>query len=979
MVRQIEQLNIEAKDLHNTTQSLEHNLTLVKKERDTLVDSLNESNEQCSQLETKLASALDSSQREDEFYEQKLEKLQNQLTQSEAATAAAILAITDKEIAIQDLVGTETKLKVSIAELQSQLSDSASQVSKLINQLSIVSGEKTTLATRLDSITEDLSVMTATANIGELQEKIDRLVTELDASKLEIVDLKTHRLDLANQQQLKEVESTAEAEIPSIAVQREVHEVNNLKAQIEMAKQQMNEAESKALQPEIDVLKTEPQTISNTNLLTPESTAAIEDLMKDLTQVNDNFQRLKREHTEEVEKLNADLSELCDKCVMLEEAVQDIQLEKEDLELENQELASKLADLTTQAKKMLLNNESLEEEIQDQQIEYEDRISELERLLADKQDHDAQLGTDTTEQNKVEKSVGDGIVEGAESSDMPELKAKNAEIVELLRFSHEQNDAAADLIEQLKAENAKLRRLISENESVKSSSQKLLTAGAHNDTTLSFDQQRELEHLKSVVSLTAIDRNTFDRRLSELTDMWGKGPSPHKRPCDAPTSPAVGTTPGFESGVASTPLTTQGPGLTSTQMTLYRDSSVSHNTSSNVTPPPLQIVKQIEHLTNENGELAQKLGNAVAEKEFALSTLAKLGAKVEELMERNRLLSDPDSKSHSQRLLHQRRLLKNDVRRSSDERGRDPDVVIVDAGRSSSSSPYSYPTDLAITKYQHSSAGGNDEASTASEMESTIRSYGFEQQTTKPREPESASELGNPGRWPSSYSHPMEHNDGNSKRNYPNSNSSRRTHCVESLDEVRSVKVNGGNYVGSVNDRGQKHGYGKMTYDNGNEYDGEWKYNKRDGKGSTKYNSGNLYTGTYDVFCRSCMFDEVEVFLSLIHPLNCVCLMHTHSCSGTWKAGKRHGFGVFHIKKTGDIYRGNWEHGLKSGAGVYEYEDGELDVSYYREDVRVGEGVRWSVSRHKASRLIDGQLVGEEGDMPLVDAIKLTKDLGFVV
>jgi hypothetical protein len=501
---------------------------------------------------------------------------------------------------------------------------------------------------------------------------------------------------------------------------------------------------------------------------------------------------------------------------------------------------------------MLLNNESLEEEIQDQQIEYEDRIAELERLLANKEDHDAQSGTDTTEQNKVEKSVGDGIVEAAESSDIPELKAKNAEIVELLRFSHEQNDAAADLIEQLKAENTKLRHFISENESVKSSSQKLLTEGthnSHNDTAMSNDQQRELEHLKSVVSLTAIDRNTFDRRLSELTDMWGKGPSPHKRPCDAPTSPAVGTTPGFESGVASTPIATQGHGVTSTQMTLYHDSSAFHNTSSNVTPPPLEVVKQIEHLTNENGELAQKLGNAVAEKEFALSTLAKLGAKVEELMERNRLLTDPDSsKSHSQRSLYQKRLLKNDVRRS-DERGRDPDVVIVDAKRSSSSSsPYSYPTDLAITKYQHTSVGGsNDEATTASEMESTIRSYGFEQQTTKPREPESASELGNPGRWPSVYSHPMEHNDGNSKRNYPNSNSSsRRTHGVESLDEVRSVKVLGGKYVGSVNDRGQKHGYGKMIYDNGNEYDGEWKYNKRDGKGSTKYNSGNLYTGTYD-------------------------------------------------------------------------------------------------------------------------------------
>lgn len=32
---------------------------------------------------------------------------------------------------------------------------------------------------------------------------------------------------------------------------------------------------------------------------------------------------------------------------------------------------------------------------------------------------------------------------------------------------------------------------------------------------------------------------------------------------------------------------------------------------------------------------------------------------------------------------------------------------------------------------------------------------------------------------------------------------------------------------------------------------------------------------------------------------------------GSWKEGKRHGFGVFHIKKTGDVYRGNWERGLK--------------------------------------------------------------------
>ena len=47
--------------------------------------------------------------------------------------------------------------------------------------------------------------------------------------------------------------------------------------------------------------------------------------------------------------------------------------------------------------------------------------------------------------------------------------------------------------------------------------------------------------------------------------------------------------------------------------------------------------------------------------------------------------------------------------------------------------------------------------------------------------------------------------------------------------------------------------------------------------------------------------------------------------------------------------------------------------------MRVGKGVRWSASREEASRLVDGQLVGKEGDMPVNDAMKLTKHLGFVV
>ena len=110
-------------------------------------------------------------------------------------------------------------------------------------------------------------------------------------------------------------------------------------------------------------------------------------------------------------------------------------MEKEDLELENEELASKLGDLTKQAKKMLLNNESLEEEIQDQQVEYEDRIAELERYTAElesklaeknednnltllQQEHDAAVETIETLQRDSDITGGQKIKTEIDKSPM---------------------------------------------------------------------------------------------------------------------------------------------------------------------------------------------------------------------------------------------------------------------------------------------------------------------------------------------------------------------------------------------------------------------------------------------------------------------------------------------------------------------------------------------------------------------------------
>ena len=411
-VRQLEQLNIENADLQNVIRSLENNLSSTQGERDTLHDTLRENNAMCSQLE----SALASNKSDETKYKRKLDELQNQFTQAEAASAAAAIAVAEKEKAIHDLAELESEHQKVIAGIQSQISDSTSQVSKLIDQLSIASGEKATLAAKFESLTMELSTMKdkadaqankisqlessleslneerdaansrvaelldgnaglpslllennelvsiaderenviqslkaeteqaltkariAESTICELRGKTGRLAAELDASKSEISDLMA-QMEAANRQQKQPDQSNNEAVAMTKALQLEIDGLSNLKTEIELANQQLNEALTgkfeaeatiRALQSEINELK-----IVNTDLTKASSTAktqhvsystqsteAIEDLMKDLVEVNSNFQRLKRDHNDEVQKLNAELRELRDNSAALEEAVQ---------------------------------------------------------------------------------------------------------------------------------------------------------------------------------------------------------------------------------------------------------------------------------------------------------------------------------------------------------------------------------------------------------------------------------------------------------------------------------------------------------------------------------------------------------------------------------------------------------------------------------------------------------------------------------
>ncbi len=65
---------------------------------------------------------------------------------------------------------------------------------------------------------------------------------------------------------------------------------------------------------------------------------------------------------------------------------------------------------------------------------------------------------------------------------------------------------------------------------------------------------------------------------------------------------------------------------------------------------------------------------------------------------------------------------------------------------------------------------------------------------------------------------------------------------------------------------------------------------------------------------------------------------------------------------------------MKHGAGTYHWVDGEVDVSWYQEDKRVGEGVRWTTDRKKAFRLVRGT---KKEELSLDEAYATAERLGL--
>ena len=120
-----------------------------------------------------------------------------------------------------------------------------------------------------------------------------------------------------------------------------------------------------------------------------------------------------------------------------------------------------------------------------------------------------------------------------------------------------------------------------------------------------------------------------------------------------------------------------------------------------------------------------------------------------------------------------------------------------------------------------------------------------------------------------------------------------------------------GTYDGTVDENGKRQGKGKMTYESGNYYDGEFV--------DDKFHGDN---GIYH------WFDGEEY-------------------QGSWKAGERHGVGIFRAA------------------------DGCVDYSMYEYGNHNGEGVKFSSGRDTAIILVDGE---ETNEITIEEAEHLVKE-----
>ena len=132
-------------------------------------------------------------------------------------------------------------------------------------------------------------------------------------------------------------------------------------------------------------------------------------------------------------------------------------------------------------------------------------------------------------------------------------------------------------------------------------------------------------------------------------------------------------------------------------------------------------------------------------------------------------------------------------------------------------------------------------------------------------------------------------------------------------------------YEGACDDDGNPHGKGKMTFANGDEYEGYYHHGKQHGPGKFQFSNGNKFTGEY--------------YLHKRHGRGVFTWSNGRIYSGNYLDNKQHGKGVF-LFPSGDYYVGQYQSGKRHGKGMYRHKNGDVYVGDFVDGYRDGEGIR---------------------------------------
>ena len=148
------------------------------------------------------------------------------------------------------------------------------------------------------------------------------------------------------------------------------------------------------------------------------------------------------------------------------------------------------------------------------------------------------------------------------------------------------------------------------------------------------------------------------------------------------------------------------------------------------------------------------------------------------------------------------------------------------------------------------------------------------------------------------------------------------------------------NYVGEYKD-GQYHGYGSISFPNGEMYEGDWKFGKRNGQGTNIWKDGNKYIGRWSNDLRHGYGKEIfstgnryegEYRNNKFHGYGKYFFITGETYSGEYKFGKRNGKGT-NIWPNRNKYSGEFLNEKRHGNGIFTYNDGRKVSGLWKNDV----------------------------------------------